>query len=345
MIEIKNYGYDSLKYNNENVENIARVTAVHKERYEIMCSHGQTYARLKSSIYYNNCIENYPTVGDFVEIQYNDSGDSLIISTLKRTSYFARMDPDPNRGEQAVAANFDYVFIMQSVNQDFNEKRLERYLTLAWQSGAIPVVVLTKIDLVDSIDEYISQVENIAFGVDVHAVSTVTMDGIIDLERYTKPGKTIVFLGSSGIGKSSLVNALMGDTIMKVNTIREDDSKGRHTTTHRQLIVLPNNAMVIDTPGMRELGLWNAEEGVSEVFDDIHELTLQCKFTNCLHDNEPGCAVRHALETGELSEERYERYLKLKKESMYAEKKAKFMQIKHQRNIEISKFLKQRKKK
>ena len=214
----------------------ARVTAVYKERYELICESGQAFGRLKTGVYYAKGRESFPTTGDFVMISFNQSGDSQIIKTLPRKSFFSRRDPAPGRGEQAVAANFDYVFIMQSLNFDFNPKRMERYITLAWQSGAMPVLILTKADLVEDFTEQMRAAEKVASGIGIYAVSAMSGVGIDALTDYLKPRKTIVFLGSSGVGKSSLVNALAGSDIMAVNEIREDDSKGRHSTTHRQLI-------------------------------------------------------------------------------------------------------------
>ena len=239
----------------------ARVTAVHKERYQIVCEHGETYARLKTREYYVDG-EVFPTTGDFVMVEYVPDGDSRILSTLPRRTYFSRRDPDKGRGEQAVAANFDYVFLMQSLNLDFNPKRMERYLTLTWQSRAVPVVVLTKADLAEDYSGYLAEVERVAAGVDVHIVSARTGYGMAGLQQYLVPGKTVVFLGSSGVGKSSLVNALAGQEVMTAGEIREDDSKGRHTTTHRQLLRLKSGVMVIDTPGMRELGMWGVDGGL-----------------------------------------------------------------------------------
>ena len=170
---------------------------------------------------------------------------------------------------------------MQSLNMDFNPKRLERYLTLAWQSGATPVILLTKADLVEDTWDYICQVERVAAGVNTHAVSAQTGYGLERLNAYLQPGKTLVFLGSSGVGKSTLVNALAGETIMTVNGIREDDSKGRHTTTHRQLIRLKSGAMIIDTPGMRELGMWEVSEGLADAFSDVEQFMGKCRFSDC----------------------------------------------------------------
>lgn len=236
----------------------ARVTAVHKQRYQILCTQGETYAQLKTREYYLDG-EVFPTTGDYVMIDYIPNGDSRILSTLPRKTCFRRRDPDG--GEQVVAANFDYVFLMQSLNMDFNPKRLERYLTQTYQSGAEPVVVLTKADLLSDYGDYIRKTQQVAAGVPLHLVSTRTGAGLEELSAYLAPGKTVVFLGSSGVGKSSLVNALAGQEVMTAGGIREQDSKGRHTTTYRQLLTLPGGAMIIDTPGMRELGMWGGGPG------------------------------------------------------------------------------------
>ena len=314
----------------------ARVIAVHKERFALVCDYGEIYGRLKTKVYFDGS-ELFPTTGDFVLIQYNPCGDSIIIRTLPRRTFFSRRDPTPGKGEQAVAANVDYVFIMQSLNQDFNEKRLERYLTLGWQSGAIPVVVLTKADLMEDCGSHIQQAEALAVGVAVHAVSAKSGRGLDALEAYLKPGKTVVFLGSSGVGKSSLVNALAGETVMAVKEIRKDDDKGRHTTTHRQLIMLKNGAMVIDTPGMRELGMWDATDGLHSVFGDVEQFLGRCRFSDCRHLTEPGCAIREAIENGELSPERWENYSKLKREAKYCDNKAAYLERKRKKFLDIAK--------
>lgn len=256
-------------------------------------------------------------------MNFNNSGDGQIVKTLERKTFFSRRDPTPGRGEQAVAANFDYVFILQSLNHDFNSKRLERYLTLSWQSGAVPVVILTKADLVESYDEQLNAAQKIAIGAKVFAVSAITGYGLDLLLEYLKPQKTIVFLGSSGVGKSSLVNALSGEVTMAVNLIRENDDRGRHTTTHRQMIMLKNGVMIIDTPGMRELGMWDVSSGLNEAFSDVEQFLGECRFTDCKHGNEPGCAINAAIESGELSEKRWESYQKLKREARFADRKSK----------------------
>lgn len=327
--------------NFENLPGIpARITAQHKERYEIVCEHGITYARLKTKEYFVDQ-QDFPITGDFVMINYIDNGDSQIIATLPRKTFFSRREPGPIPKDQAVAANFDYVFIMQSLNLDFNPKRLERYLTLAWQSGATPVILLTKADLVEDYWDYLTQVERVATGVNTHVVSAHTGQGLNRLNAYLQPGKTVVFLGSSGVGKSSLVNALAGEEIMTVSAIREDDSKGRHTTTHRQLIRLKSGVLIIDTPGMRELGMWDVSEGLSDAFADVEQFLGKCRFSDCRHEREPGCAIKVAIAAGALDVTRWESYQKLKEEAVSKEE---MLRRKNEWHKSLSKFNKNRNK-
>ncbi|MCI7766759.1 MAG: ribosome small subunit-dependent GTPase A [Oscillospiraceae bacterium] len=312
-INMKDYGYKGGALSDES-HVPARITAVHRERFEAVCPYGIVSARTKTGAY-RDFSEDYPTAGDFVELEYNPIGDSLITATLPRRSFFSRRDPTPGRGEQAVAANFDYVFIMQSLNHDLNPKRLERYLTLSWQSGAIPVILLTKADISDNINAAVAELSPSAAGAEIIPISSKTGYGLDRVREFICDGKTAVFAGSSGVEKSTLVNALAGEDIMSVSGIRENDSKGRHTTTHRQLIRLENGGMIIDTPGMRELGMWDVSKGIGEAFEDVEEFTHMCRFSDCRHESEPGCAVRAAIERGELSEERWESYKQLKAEA------------------------------
>jgi ribosome biogenesis GTPase len=343
-MNLADYGFIPTMAEDDTNGTPARITAVHKERYELVCEYGYAFGKLKASVYYYDGFEDFPTTGDFVLINYNPSGDSQIIKTLKRKSFFSRRDPDIGRGEQAVAANFDYVFIMQSLNWDFNLKRMERYITLAWQSGALPVVLLTKADLVEDYSTQMLASQKAAAGAEVLAISAKTGFGLDMMKEYMKPRKTIVFLGSSGVGKSSLVNALAEQEIMAVNDIREDDSKGRHTTTHRQLIMLPGGTMIIDTPGMRELGMWDVSIGLGEAFSDVEVYFGQCKFRDCRHQREPGCAVRAAIESGELSIDRWESYLQLKREAKYSGDKTGYLRQKQQWQKGIAMWNKQMKK-
>lgn len=346
-MNLKNYGFDNYYLQQITTDNIkmglvpGRIIEVHRELYKVVSDRGATNARLKGSIFYsgNNSID-YPTIGDYVLVLPNELGDDLICSVLTRKSYFSRLNPTPGVGEQVVAANFDYVFIMTSLNHDFNIGRLERYLTAAWQSGGTPVILLTKADLVSDYSSYVSQVSQIAPGVQIIPISSFTGVGLKELDQYLQPSKTIVFLGSSGIGKSSLVNALSENVIMPVNDVREDDSRGRHTTTHRQMIKLENGVLIIDTPGMRELGMWDVTEGLNEAFTDIKELSSQCKFRDCIHEKEPGCAIQKAITEGTLDIKRWKSYLKLKKEAMYSDNKQAHIRAKDTFGKKVSKDLK-----
>jgi len=329
----------------ENAKEIpARITAAYRDFYEFICENGSGFARLKGREYYAG-EEQFPTTGDFVLLDWQPSGESRIVRTLPRRTYFSRLDPSSaGHGEQAVAANFDAVFILQSLNNNFNLHRLERYLTLAWQSGAVPAVVLTKADLTPDCAEQLRVAEQTVIGAGVFAVSAKTGQGLAALEEYLKPRRTVVFLGSSGVGKSSLVNALAGKPVMETGEIREEDSRGRHTTTHRQLLMLPSGVMVIDTPGMRELGMWDVTEGIGQSFADVEWYFGQCRFSDCRHQSEPGCAVKAAIERGELSAERWESYCQLKNEAKYSDDKAGYLREKQQWHKNIAKINRSSKK-
>ena len=322
----------------------ARITAVRRGCFEIVCDRGAGLARLAADARREDG-ETGPTVGDFVLLDWREDGESRILEMLPRRTRFSRRDPSSSGlGEQAVAANFDYVFILQPLGSGFRPRGLERYLSLAWQSGAVPAVLLTKADAVEDFTDQLRAAEKLAAGTGVFAVSARTGYGLDQLADYLKPGRTVVFLGPSGAGKSTLVNALAGGEVMRTSGIREKDGRGRHTTTHRQLLLLENGVLAIDTPGMRELGMWEAEEGISRGFPDVEEHLGHCRFSDCRHQGEPGCAVAEAIRRGELSPERWESYRKLREESRLSGSKADFLREKQRRQKELSKTLRQWKK-
>ena len=330
----------------------ARITQLHRERYKIICEHGEVSAVLAGSFYHDAAArEEFPAVGDFVLVRYNEQGESCITQVLPRKSKFSRTDFS-GRGsyaktvyEQVVATNFDYVFIVVSLNRNFNLNRISRYLTASWQSGGIPVIVLSKADLTNDYAEAVELVKETTPHIPVIAISSVTGLGLAELREYLQPGKTVVFLGSSGVGKSSLLNSLAEEKVMEVGEIRESDCRGRHTTTHRQMFRLPCGSLIIDTPGLRELGLWNASESVGERFTEIEELFSECKFNDCTHSSEPGCAVLAALEDGSLMESRWDDYLQQKIEADFVESKAVYLRNKESRFREITKQLRKNPKK
>jgi ribosome biogenesis GTPase len=334
------------------------VTELQREQYTVITERGEATAVLKGAFYHDaEMREDFPSVGDYVLLHYNDSGPSLIARVLPRRSKFSRADFSGHAAgyvktilEQVVATNFDYVFILSSLNNDFKVKRITRYLTQTWQSGGKPVVILTKADLVEDYESPLADVREAAPGVPVHAVSSRTGFGLDELCEYLRPGMTVVFLGMSGVGKSSLLNALMKREVMAVKAIREDDSRGRHTTTHGQLFMVPplegasSGAMVIDTPGMRELGLFDADEGISAGFSNVEELFAHCRFSDCRHSTEPGCAVLSALSDGSLPHEHWERYLAQRRENKFVENKSAYYAEKREWHKGIAKWSKQMKR-
>ena len=308
----------------------ARILWVDRERYGIVTEEGEEVARLKGSYLHGTADRtDYPTVGDYVWTKPNPGGEALIAALMPRFSRFARTDHSGHAAgyvktvlEQNVAANFDVVMILSSLNHDFNLARIQRYLVTARQSGGEPVVVLTKADLCGEGEAYRQRVREIAGEAPVLVVSAANGKGLEQLAPYRRQGNTLIFLGSSGVGKSSLVNALAGREVMAVSGIREDDSRGRHTTTRRQMIRLPGDTLVIDTPGMRELGIGDSGKGLKSTFADVEELIGQCRFRNCQHGAEPGCAVRAALEAGALAPKRWQQYRRLAAEQAFTRAKA-----------------------
>lgn len=300
-----------------------RVVLEHKHMYRVYSEHGELLAEVSGKMkHIATGREHYPAVGDWVVMKARpEEGRATVHGILPRTSKFSRKIAGSTTEEQIVAANVDTVFLVNALNQDFNLRRLERYLILAWESGANPVIVLSKADLCDDVEAKIAEVESVAFGVPIHAISSQERQGLEQLEPYLRTGQTVALLGSSGSGKSTLINTMLGKQVQEVLAVREGDDRGRHTTTYRELFLLPKGGLMIDTPGMRELQLWHADEGFQDAFDDIEQLGQMCYFSDCKHRNEPRCAVREAIDNGTLDRSRYDSYLKLKRELAYLEAK------------------------
>ncbi len=309
----------------------ARVAAVHRTVLGLLCARGELTARVSGALRHRERAPAVrPVVGDWVAVATRPGdGIATILAVLPRRTQFSRKAAGDRAEEQVLAANVDVALLMMALDGDYNLRRLERYLTMVWESGAEPVVVLSKTDLCADVDAILAEVATVAIGARVVAVSGVTGAGLDKLAALLRPAagggapRTAAFLGSSGVGKSTVINrlaGLAGDNAMRVNTVRAD-GKGRHTTTHRQLILLPSGGLVIDTPGMRELALWDSAAGVEETFEEIEALAAECRFSDCGHASEPGCAVRAAVEAGTLDADRLASFHKLRKEARYLDLK------------------------
>ncbi len=324
---------------------VGRIISQDKGLYQMVSEQGIKLAEVSGKFRYNaEKVSDYPAVGDFVIVDWNEEGGNAIIHHIlhRKSSIMRKAAGNANR-EQVIATNIDTIFLCMSLNNDFNIRRLERYLSIAWDSGATPVVVLTKSDLCTDLEDKLLDVSSVAFGVDILVTTTIEESGFDEIKPYICDGKTVAFIGSSGVGKSTLINCLLGEHKMDTNGLRDDD-KGRHTTTHRELILLPDGGMVIDTPGMRELGMMDSEAGIGQTFEDIEMLAQQCRFSDCSHSTEPGCAVKQALENGQLAEERWQSYLKLKLENEYATDSQSYLISKEKKFKEIAKYNKSNRK-
>ncbi|MFB2922197.1 MULTISPECIES: ribosome small subunit-dependent GTPase A [Aerosakkonema] len=326
---------------------VGRVVQEQKNTYILYTEFGELTAEVTGKMRYRaGGRTDFPAVGDWVVISAIDKGHlqkriskagrmptpqeflemskgekATIQDILPRKSKFSRKLAGKQTNEQIIATNIDTVFLVSGLDGDFNLARIERYLILIWESGANPVIVLNKADLCEDVEEIRSEVEAIAVGVPIVLLSAIANQGIDSLLPYLGMGKTVALVGSSGVGKSTIVNQLVGENIQAVQSVRQTDSRGRHTTTYRELIVLPSGGLLIDTPGIREIQIWNGNEGFQETFTDIYALAEQCRFRNCKHEKEPGCAVQQALFDGTLDERRFYNYQKLQDELAYMTRK------------------------
>ena len=296
----------------------ARVVEVQRSAYRVVSESGESQAQLTGRFRHTvRNLADWPAVGDWVLADEHGS----IHEVLPRKGKFSRKAAGVETAEQVVAANIDFGFLLTSLNSDLNTRRIERYLGMMWESGAQPIILLTKADLCSDTRDAMEDVARVAPAVQVHAISVVTGSGLTELDPYLQPGCTIVLLGSSGVGKSTLTNYLLGRSVQKVADIREDDDRGRHATTTRRLFVLPGGAMLIDTPGLREIQLWEADTGLANSFEDIERLAEDCRFRDCRHESEPGCAVQLAIQENRLDSARFENYLTLRRELNYLARK------------------------
>jgi ribosome biogenesis GTPase / thiamine phosphate phosphatase len=327
----------------------ARVLAVDRDVWSLRLPDGERDGRLAGRLRASIAVASeLPATGDWVLVDPPDdsAGPVRIVEVLPRSGTFSRSSRDGGHGtpsahdEQVVAANVDAVFLVSGLDNDLNPRRLERYLALAWTSGADPVVVLNKSDLATDLNAAVRAVEKVARSVPVVVVSALELLGLDELRPWLRPGATVALLGSSGVGKSSLANALLGEERQATATVRADDSRGRHTTTRRELIRLPGGALLLDTPGMRAIELWDDGSGIEAAFDDIAALASGCRFSDCRHEREPGCAVLAAVAAGDLAAERLTSHRKLTREvhaaDVRADPLARTAERKRWRTIQVS---------
>ena len=298
-----------------------RVVVQQRGHYGLITPDGEISAAISGRLAHEAEEGGYPVAGDWVACSPSGDGAAVIHAVLPRSTTFSRKAAGLGQAEQVIAANVDVALLVAALNADFNPRRMERYLAVAWQSGATPLIVLTKADLRADAQAVAAATRDVAIGVEVLAVSAATGEGMKALGERLIPGQTAVLVGSSGAGKSTLVNALAGAEIMDTGGIRLSDDRGRHTTTHREMVRLPGGALILDTPGMRELGLLDSDEGLAATFEDIDALAGQCRFHDCGHNNEPGCAINAALEAGTLDPGRWDSYRKLQREAAFVDRK------------------------
>ena len=295
---------------------LARVAASNRDRYRLLTAAGAIDAEASGALWYRSTgPAAMPVTGDWVAARAINATEAIVEAVLPRRTCFSRRAAGRREAQQPIAANIDLVFLVSGLDRDFNPRRIERYLALAVESGAAPVIVLNKRDLCQDLAARIDQTTSLATGAPVVTASTVAADGLEQLRAHLAPGRTIALLGSSGVGKSSIVNGLLGEEKLRTNAVREHDSRGRHTTTDRELIPLPEGGALIDTPGMRELQLWAGEDSIDLVFDEVAGFAASCRYRDCTHTGETGCAVRQAVDDGTLDPARLTSYRKLQGEA------------------------------
>jgi ribosome biogenesis GTPase len=348
-MDLRLIGYSNVLDNyikENNLENfdVGRVVAEHKERYQVLTSNGEYGAEITGNLRFTaNGREDFPAVGDWVALTIYDSDFAIIHSILPRYSLIKRKAIAHDGEAQVIAANIDYAFLVQAVDRDFNINRIERYLSICNSSKVNPIIVLSKIDLIDgqTLSELKNRIENRIKKVPVITISNETQTGYDEIRRIIERGKTYCMLGSSGVGKSTLTNNLSGKVLMKTDSISDSTGKGRHITSHREMFILENGGILIDNPGMREVGMTDASGGLEMTFDYIMELAVSCKYSDCNHISEDGCAVIEALEKGELDRNAYANYLKIEKEKAFFESSA---AERRQKDKQFGKMLKNYKK-
>jgi len=308
-----------LKENNLNQYSLGRVYAQHRNLYKIITEKGEVSATVSGKLQYELINKkDYPVVGDWVNFEELGHGEGIIHKIQERKTLICRKVAGVKSEEQVLAANIDKIFITMSLNNNFNLRRLERYINIAWDSGATPVILLTKLDLCEDLEDKLLELDEVALGIEKISVSSLTGEGVEVVRSLIKSDDTVVFIGSSGVGKSTIINKLLGEEVQITKEVGEYD-KGKHTTTHRELFVLPTGGSIIDTPGMRELQI--SQGDLETTFKDIEDLALKCHFSDCKHKSEPKCAVQEAIGRRELSKERFVSYEKIKREIANEEKR------------------------
>ncbi len=323
----------------------ARVIAQHRDAWRVLVHDGELTADLAGRLAHRSAgADDLPAVGDWVAVHARRvESRATIRHVLPRRTALVRKQPDRLMAAQVLVANVDHVLLVSALDRGVGARRIERFLAVIWESGAQPVVVLTKSDLCADVDAALAEASAAAVGAPVHAVSAVTGAGVEELRPYLASGATAALLGPSGAGKSTLVNRLVGDEVLAVGSVRDEDQRGRHTTTHRQLVVVPGGGCLVDTPGLREMALWDAGAGVEETFSDVEELAQACRFRDCRHDAEPGCAVQAAVESGALDAGRLDNFRRLRRELAYLERRddVRAMIEEHRRNKSLSRAIRE----